>query len=229
MYLLRNRWRIATLVVAGALGLSFAVQSSNAYLRAGQPTVIVTLNLAKVMENLDQRADSSARLNALRDSMTKEQESRSADVKKLTDEADKTKTELEAAADPKVKKSLETKLQEQQEAAAMATLDFQAWFAFTSEKADIEAALAMQDLYRSVKTAASQMAAANGYDLVLVDDSQGEIGTNPEARVSRVDQVRQQIAGRRMLHVNPTIDITEDLIQRMNNAHKTNAPKAAAQ
>lgn len=223
-----NRWRILGVSVALLLAGTIAVQALAAYSRAGQPTVIVTVNLSKVMENLDQRAASTARLNAMRDGLNKEQETRAAELKQYTTEADSIQAQLATTTDPKAKNDLDQKLQDLQERAAQATLGFQAWFNFSTEKADIEAALAMQDLYRSIKTAAAQMSDANGYDLVLVDDSQGELSTNPEARVPRVDQIRQQVASRRMLHAAASIDITNELTERMNNAFKATAPKAAA-
>ena len=109
----------------------------------------------------------------------------------------------------------------------MATLKYQAWARFSTDKIDIEKALVLHDIYRSIKTAVSQMASSSGYDVVLVDDSQGELTTSTEARVPRESQIRQQIAGRRMLYGNPMIDITDDLIARMNNAHKAGSPVAA--
>ena len=118
-------------------------------------------------------------------------------------------------------------MQNLQEQAALTGLNNQAWVTVMSDKIDIESALVMQDLYRSVKTAAAQMASTNRYDVVLVDDSQGELRLDGESRMSRVDQVRQQIASRRMLFVNPVIDITNDLITRMNNEHRTAGPKSA--
>ena len=44
----------------------------------------------------------------------------------------------------------------EQEQAALAALNYQAWQTISAEKVDIEAALTMQDLYRSVKAAAAQ-------------------------------------------------------------------------
>jgi Skp family chaperone for outer membrane proteins len=114
-----------------------------------------------------------------------------------------------------------------QEDLAALSFEFQAWVRFAADKMDVERSLLMRDLYRSVKAAVKTMAEAEGYDIVIVDDSQGELLTSDEARVSREAQVRQQIAARRVLYTAPTVDVTEQLIVRMNNEFKA-GPVAAA-
>ena len=57
-----------------------------------------------------------------------------------------------------------------------------------------------------------------GYDFVLMDDTSAELAVNPESKVAREIQVKQQMTARRSLYVNPAMDITDQLIQRMNNA-----------
>ena len=210
--------------LAVAIGAILGYQSFGAAL-AGQPAVVVTVNLGHVIENLTQRADSDARLRKMRDELLAEQDRKQKEVKAMEEKAKGLQQQLEAANDAQ-RKEIESQLIDLQEQAALAALNYQAWQTISAEKVDIEAALSMQDLYRSVKTAAAQMATTNRYDLVLVDDSQGDLSMSSESRVSRMEQVRQQIAARRMLYANPAIDITEDLIQRMNNAYKSAGPKA---
>lgn len=220
--------RITVGLGIASLALS-AVIAYNTYAiasQAGQPTAVVSVNLAMVMEKLDQWSDSAARLRKLRDDLTAEQDRRTKDLDKLKEDGKKLQEQLDAATDESKRQALDVQMQALQENAAMETLNFQAWVAFSAEKADIEAALATQDLYRSIKSAVAQMALANKFDVVLVDDSQGELAISGDARISRVQQVQQQIAGRRTLYINPAIDITDDLIQRMNNARKQAGAKA---
>lgn len=219
-----KRTSIVATIMLGGLGAALGYQAFGAAL-AGQPTVVVTVNLGQVMENLTQRADSDARLKKMRDELLAEQERRQNEVRVMEEKAKGLQAQMEGATDAR-KREIEGQLLDLQEQAALAALNYQAWQTISAEKVDIEAALTMQDLYRSVKAAAAQMATTNRYDLVLVDDSQGDLSMSGESRVSRMDQVRQQIAARRMLYVNPIIDITEDLIQRMNNAYKSAGPKA---
>ena len=222
-----KRFSLAAGLLAVGLGAVIGLSAIGATMMAGQPTVVVTLNLGPVIDKLDQRADAQTRLEKMNAEMRIEQERRVGEIKKLEAEAKALQDELNAATEPAKKKQIENRMQNLQEQAALTGLNNQAWVTVMSDKIDIESALVMQDLYRSVKTAAAQMASTNRYDVVLVDDSQGELRLDGESRMSRVDQVRQQIASRRMLFVNPVIDITNDLITRMNNEHRTAGPKSA--
>ena len=102
----------------------------------------------------------------------------------------------------------------------MGTLQYQASAKFSSEKIDIEKALVLEDLSKAIKEAAKQMAVAARLDLVLVDDSKGDLSKNADSRISREAQIMQQVAERGLLYANPEIDITDDLIERMNNAFR---------
>ena len=50
-----------------------------------------------------------------------------------------------------------------------------------------------------------------------MDDSSSELPLNREARVPAQVQLLEQIAARKILYINDALDITQDLIVRMNN------------
>jgi Skp family chaperone for outer membrane proteins len=207
----------AAVVLAVGFGPALAQQGGG----PGKQAAIATVRLSAVMEKLDQRAEAEANIAALGQAVKNEDKSRKDEITKMQDDL----TQMVKANGNVAPTRAMTDLQEQ---AALKTLQYQAWSRFTLDKVDIEKSLLWEDLYRSIKQAAAAMASANGYDLVLVDDSQGEISTTPDNRVTRESQVMQQIAGRRMLHVNPALDITDELITRMNNAHKAAGGAQAA-
>lgn len=204
----------ATTILLVALIVTIAYQAGGGALLPGQPTTVVTVDLGAVLEKLDQRADAEASLNAMTSQLKVQNEHKTADIKKMQDE-------YAAMGESPQKQELFDSIQ-------LAMLNHKAWYGFNSDKLDVEASLRMQDLYRSIKTEVARMASASGFDIVLVDDSQGELSTSGDSRLSREAQTRQQIAARRMLFVNkPVLDITDDLIARMNNAHKAAGPKEA--
>jgi Skp family chaperone for outer membrane proteins len=203
---------LGTLLALAAVGLGFQAGGG-----AGRPTVIVTVNLGAVIEKLDQRAKAEQDLKKIAEQLKAEEE-------KLSNELKKMRTDIEAMdkANGDDDSSEERKLKED---FLLKQMRYEAWKQFVIDKVDIEESLLLQDLYRSVKREAGLLASAAGYDLVLVDDSQGELAIDPEARMPRRAQVLQQIAGRRLLYTNKQIDITDDLVQRMNNAFKAVGPK----
>src|SRR5262245_11328147 len=182
----------------------------------GQPSTIVTVRLATVMEKLNQHGEAEAVLHDMAERLKAEHERRRGEVQKMQDEFKAMPDETPA------KQELKDKID-------LALLNHQAWYNFSQEKLDVEAALRTQDLYRNVKAEVARMSITSGFDLVLVDDSQGELSTSDEARMSRQMQIMQQIGARRMLYVNQAVlDITDQLIERMNNADRASGAKPPA-
>jgi len=213
-------------VSAGLCALGAAVViAGGAAMRAGQATTIVTVNLGAVLEKLNQRDEAERNLKAIADNNKAEIEKRQSDMSAMQKEIEKLQSDAKAQPDGKEKDQLQQKVDAKMEEAALADYRNQAWARFAADKMDIERALVAQDLYRSIKSAAASLAATAQYDLVVVDDSQGELSTSSDSRMPRESQVLQQIAGRRLLYANKAIDITDDLIQRMNNDHNAVGPK----
>ena len=99
-------------------------------------------------------------------------------------------------------------------------LEGQVWLDFQLRELDHELALRMQGLYRKIVNAAQTTAQAQGYELVLVDDSIGELHVDRNSREPAQLQILQQIARRRVIYASETVDITDELITRMNNAYR---------
>ena len=63
----------------------------------------------------------------------------------------------------------------------------------------------------------------SGKRVVLVDDSAAEIAWSVDAGIAREAQVQQQIASRRLLFRSTGTDVTDALVQRMNNDFRMGA------
>ena len=64
------------------------------------------------------------------------------------------------------------------------------------------------------------LAEAEGYDIVILNDSSDELPFDREVRMPAQLQILQQITSRKLLYLNPATDVTDDLIVRMNNAFR---------
>lgn len=171
-----------------------------------QPTAVATVDLARVLDGLDQRADAEVGLKTMADGIRAEREQRESDIKAIQDRAD-------AATD-------ETVRMQHEEDAVKASLDYQAWIRFVQNKLDVERALLLQDLYRSITDAIADMAETEGWHLVIVDDSNSDLSWSEDSQLSREGQTLQKIRGRRVLYGSPIVDLTDQLVIRMNNAHR---------
>lgn len=189
---------ITTAVIASATSIAFAATRGFA-----PPTAVAKINLTRVLEGLNQRAAAEQAVNDMRLAMSSQDEQRQRELRQLQEGL----AELSGEA-----------LRTAEDELAMKMLQYQAWLKVSDQQLDVESSLQLRALYRSIRNAVESLAEAEGYDLVVVDDSSSEFALNPQSSMSRQMQVRQQIIGRRVLYGRDAIDITDQLIVRMNNA-----------
>jgi len=208
----RNRKRTLGLLAIATVLVGFAcvgVTTAGRVMLA-RPTTVVGVNLPAVLEKLDERVRAELSLRSMAEKMQSED----------TEWQEKIKARQAALNDvPEADLPRRQKLGEE---LALMVLEFEAWRRFATESIDIEKSLLLRDLDNSVRKAIRRLAEANGYDIVVMDDTGQQLTVNPESKVPRELQVKQQMVARRLLYVNPAVDITDQLIERMNNAF--NAP-----
>ena len=170
---------------------------------APAPAVVTVVRIKPLFDGLKERADAEAAVDRLLGEIETEAQARQEAIEALRQEYSNTvdATEREALADT----------------IAMETLKNDSWLQTAKQKHELDKAVYLQDLYKKIFDAIQTLALTEGYDLVIVDDSGAALPFYRSSRVLPQDQVRQQLTRRKVLFVNPTLDITEDLIMRMNN------------
>lgn len=166
-------------------------------------THVATVDLAKVFERIEANAPWEVELNALADRLNEEATSRQEAIQRQLDQA----AAAENTADG----------QRIRDAAALMKLELEEWAGLKTLELDRERALMWRTMYRSIREQVTALAKADGWDIVLVNDSLGDLTLNDEANVSREQQIVTQILNRRMLYAAEVTDITEQLIVRINN------------
>lgn len=196
-------------VAAGAmivLLIATVTYQAGAMRRATAPPIsAAVVDLSAVIEGLNQRAESQQKLQTMWASIEEQDTARRGALEQLG-------KDLEQMPAGPVR-------QQKAEELDLEILKHQAWMQAMGQMLDMEKALMFQDLYRTIKAGAEDLAAAQGYHVVFVDDSGGDVAFNDAASVSREAQVKQQMASRRMLFVDNAVDVTHDLIERMNNLY----------
>jgi Skp family chaperone for outer membrane proteins len=180
--------------------------------RPGQPggcACVVSLNLSAVLEGLNERGEAELELKKMADRMIAEDTQRQESIQALREQA------------TDIPETDETALMALSDRVAQEAITYQAWRLYATEQLDIEKSLMLRDLDRRIEEAVKELAEANGYDIVLLDDSGQALTLNPESKVPREAQVKQQITSQRAMYVSPVADITDELIERMNNAFNT--------
>jgi len=180
-----------------------------------QNTIVATVNLQQVINGLEQRDEAVRKLQQMQTQFQEERSARESEIESMRDQLQ------EWVENADETQPLPPEAQRLEEQMVLKHLRYQAWMRFMNDKFDVEYSLMLQDLFRTVRNAAGRMADVEGYDLVLLDDSEAELTVNPDSRLSREAQVRQQMTARSILHARDSIGITADLIERMNNEYRT--------
>ncbi|MCH2134027.1 MAG: OmpH family outer membrane protein [Phycisphaerales bacterium] len=202
-----NRSRITVLVslVIAGVALGISVQAGAARRAMMEPTIVATVDINRVREGLSERVDAQAGLVAKAQQIEAENTERISKIEEI-------QAELADVVDPARREELQDDLD-------MHLVRAAAWREYIKQQLDIEKSLLLQDLYRKITEAVTEVAELEGIGLVLINDSNLTVQTISDSKVARELQVRQQISSRRIIYAAPTIDITEQLVVRMNNAY----------
>ena len=170
---------------------------------APAPPVVATVQMEPLFDGLQERAEAKAEVAALDSKLQSDLTARRAAIQTLQEELEN----VVAAA----------RRQELVDQIALAHMKLQLWQQNAMVELEIEKALRLQHLYSSIKTSIKELAEDEGYDMVMLNDSADELPFDREARIPVQMQVLQQITNRKILYLNSALDITEDLVIRMNN------------
>ena len=186
-----------TTVIAIVVGYAAVAASS----QMRPPTVVVTFNIEQVTADLTERGDAEVKLRKLLTNIEDEKNLKFKAIEELN-------VAIESAADAD-----RGVLLENLDKLKLSAISFQR---YAISQIDIERSLIFRDLYLKIKKSVAEVADENGYDLVLISDNTREILVNPNAKVSREFQVREQIEVKRIMFASNQIDITEQIVTHMN-------------
>lgn len=190
-------WPAALLLVLLAGWVGYATRA-NRPVAPAQPAVIATVDLEAVFRGLNERGDADVYLKGLAEQLE-------ADGQRRRDEIELLGQDLELYS-PASKQ-----YQDVQQQLAEKGFQLQAYLDFAGRKIDAAKSRTLRRIYDGIKEAIREIAREHGYDVVFVDDSVVTLPTDTgEAETMR------QISARRMLYTNAEIDITQDVIARMN-------------
>jgi len=197
----RINWPVAFVlaVLAGLVAYTTQAQKAPPPL---SPAVVATVNIEEIFRGLNERAAADTSLLELAEEL---------DAKgvQMREEIELLGQDLELY--PVGSKQY----QQATEEIARKTYRLQAYREFAMRKLEVEKSRTLHGLYLKIRTAVGEMSGPSGYDIVFVDDTVVGLPTD----VTEAEMWRQ-ISARRMLFTNPRIDVTDHLLEYMNNAFK---------
>jgi len=177
------------------------------------PTAVGTVDLARLFDSLAAAKEWDVRI--------KELEAKAMDdgrAKKAALDASLKEVEAMAAGPEK-----DTRM----DAMRLARLQAEQWSQLKELEVDRERSLKWQAIYRSVREGARKLAEAEGYGMIVVDDSRIEITTQRGQNAPPLEtQAKSQIASLRVLYAGKSIDVTDKLRVQLDN-DRTGSPANA--
>lgn len=199
---------LALALVAAFMLQTLAVDASRPLRIVADATPVATVDVSRVLEQIDERSEWDIRIETLKASIQQEAATRRAAMERRL-------AESEEAATPDDRQRIRDEV-------ALMQLRLEAWGTVKEAEIDREESLKWRSIYRNLRREAQRVAEAEGYAMVLVDDSVGEIRTATQSQMPLQQQVLEQITNRRILFATNGIDVTDQVIVRMNNAANTN-------
>lgn len=174
-----------------------------------RPVSIAVVDMFKLMNSLDELQQDKTELDAMRKRYQDEVDQDLAQIKSIESDLQ----ELNMPDDEKFQKTIR-RLELRSNANAKVQRS-KLILGFEDNRRTI-------DRYNKLVEAAGALAKEQGYDLVMVRSDQHAFGALPDPAESNIDppQLQDIMLLRQMLYVNDAIDITDQLIKRMNNEFK---------
>ena len=194
----RMSWLVALASVVFIVAGYAAVASSS---QMKQPTVVVTFDIEKVIADLTERADAETKLRNLIIGIQ---------------ETSVAKREAVVELEAEFESTTDADRQLVREGIDRLKLEAYSYQRFATEQIDIERSLMFRDLYQKIQETVAYLSEQNGYDLVLINDMSRELLINKNQKVSREQQILQQIKVKRFVYSSDQIDITEQIVTHMN-------------
>ncbi len=187
-----------SLVLLLAAGLLAFRTMANRSAAPAEPTAVASVNLEEIFLGLAYRSAADAELILLAESLDGQGDGKREKIEMLAQDL-----ELFPPGSPQYQSASQD--------IAKRTYELQAYLDFAVRKLDARKARTLRTIYEDIKKTVGAIAVDQGYDFVIVDDSVVRLPTD----VSEAETMRQ-ISARRLLYTNPQVDITRDVIERMN-------------
>ena len=193
----QKQWNTLAIVALLAVG-SMALQSQALRrIETAKPAVSVSVDFGRVFNSLEERSFEQEKAQALINTIDEDLLRRRKHIEDYEQEL-----ELYTAGSEK----WEDLVKQQQ----LELVEYESIGEYRNLRAGREESKGLRSIYKNIRKACAELSKQNGWDYVFVNDL---IAPLPEGDDVDMDSV---ISSRRMLYANPTMDVTDALIEHMN-------------
>jgi Skp family chaperone for outer membrane proteins len=166
-----------------------------------EPTAVAVVNVQKVFNSLKEKQDIEAELKQRAQSLQSNEKEKRQKIQQMKSNLD-------------VLKPGTSEYQQQEQKLERAVVDLKAWAQYKQQKMKRTRGVKMESLYRKTTDTAGNVAEDNGFDLVLYDEGSADLNYQSSKQLSTMIQMRK------VLWSNDKLNITDQVIQRMNNQYQ---------
>lgn len=205
---------VGACIIGGAVGSALIGGTAIATMSSmkAAPTAVGSIDITKVMQGLKEAEDARSRLNDVVKGFQTELDEIRAELKKIDAELEPMKDRSSLEYLRRVAKRVELEASGRARTEGLQRL------------VDIEEGRTLREMFMKVQDAAKRLAEQQGYDVILLDDR----GNNPPEGIAVSDkqtrpitqrEVNDIVLSRRVLAVSATVDLTQALVDFMNNEY----------
>jgi Skp family chaperone for outer membrane proteins len=185
-------------LLAGGLFVDARQADASAVQQAG-PSAVAVVDLTRLLDGLDERA-------ALEQELNQEIEQRQAELDRVTGAIERMGQDIQTLAEDDPNRTQRIRELRMKEIEARALRNF------IQEELSLEKGRMLGNLFNKIQNSVADIAARDGWDLVLIDDSSLELPSQVNEQ-----QMLQLVLSRRVLAAGERVDITDDVRTLMNN------------
>jgi|GEM_PF-1198697 len=199
-----TRWTLSiagALVLAAASSLAFRAGAQNA---GAKPGVVALVNLERVINNLDERVVRENELKRFIEERRNVIKGKQDQLKQLQDELNllpEGAANRQAKAEEVARQRIESQVEQQ----------------ILEQLLQVKRGDVFKRIFKKVIDASERIAQARGYSMVLSNDAGATIQPGTD------QQIQLQMVSRRVLFADSQLDISDDIVQMLNNEWKAGA------
>lgn len=163
-----------------------------------RPTSIAVLDVEKAMVALEEKTQIEADMKTELEQIKQEHESRRLKLKQMQEDLEL----LQPGTDAYMSKAEELQL---------SGMQLDGWFKYKQSRMNSESVLQVGNMYRKLIETMGKVATESGYDMVIFKEK------DPAFNNMKPEALSTYIAMRKVLWVRNDLDITDQVVQRMNN------------
>ncbi len=197
----RSVW--TALILAATVGFSGVLVANAGYRLGGRPTAAAVVDVQMVFESLKEKMQIEADLKGRLEQLNQDEQNQKQSLQELQSDM-----EILAPDTPAYN--------EKQDQLERKVIELQSWISFQTQKLNRERGMQIERLYRKAVDAIGRVAQQSSYDIVFFKEKPVNFaGAKPEA-LNTLIQVRK------VLWSAADLDLTDEVIQMMNNEYTNN-------